>query len=169
MSNMSSKTPTIRQISWISIIPQLITMGIIMSLWYLTNPEKAILYGALTYLVISFSLRNLIPKDHRNGIKKVKNGKFKDAIFDFNKSYEFFNKNKWIDKYRFLTLLSSSRMSYKEMALNNIAFCYGQIGNGIKSKEFYERTLKEFPESGLAKAGLNMLNSINNNAPQQSV
>jgi len=166
---MSSKTPTIKQISWISIIPQLIVMGVIMSLWYLINPEKALLFGALTYLAISFSLRNLIPKDHRNGMKKVKNGNFKEAISDFEKSYEFFNKNEWIDKNRFLTLLSSSRISYKEMALNNIAFCYGQIGNGIKSKEFYERTLKEFPESAIAKAGLNMLNSINNNAPQQKI
>ena len=49
---MSSKTPTIKQISWISIIPQLIVMGIIMLLWYLINPEKAILYGALAYLAI---------------------------------------------------------------------------------------------------------------------
>ncbi len=137
--------------------------------WYFFKPEKAILYGALSYLVISFSLRNLIPKDHRNGMRKVKNGNFKKAISDFNNSYGFFEKNNWIDKYRFLTLLSSSRMSYKEMALNNIAFCYSQIGNGIKSKEFYERTLREFPESGLAKAGLNMLNSTNNNAPQHRV
>jgi len=122
---MSSKTPTIKQISWISIILQLMTMGIIMLLWHLINPEKAMLYGVLTYLAISLSLRNLIPRDHRNGMKKVKNENFKDAIFDFNKSYEFFDKNKWVDKYRFLTLLSSSRISYKEMALNNIAFCYG--------------------------------------------
>ncbi len=163
---MSSKTPTTRQISWISIVPQLITMGIIMTFWYSISPENVILYGSLTYLVISFSLRNLIPKDHRNGMKKVKKGNFKEAISDFNESYNFFNKNNWIDKYRFITLLSSSRVSYKEMALNNIAFCYAQSGNGIKSKEFYERTLKEFPESGIAKAGLNMLNSISDKAPE---
>ena len=102
-------------------------------------------------------------------MKKVKNGDFKEAISDFMKSYEFFDKNNWIDKYRFLTLLSSSKMSYKEMALNNIAFCFSQIGNGVKAKEFYEKTLKEFPESGLAKAGLNMMNSINNNASQEKI
>jgi len=159
---MSSKIPTVKQISWISIIPQLIIMGIIISLWYFFYPEKAVLFGSLTFLTISLSLRYLIPKNHRKGISNVKKGYFKDAISNFKKSYEFFNKNKWIDKYRFLTLLSSSRISYKEMALNNIAFCYGQIGNGIKSKEFYERTLKEYPESGLARAGLNLLNSISN-------
>ena len=71
---MSSKTPTTKQISLISIVPQLIAMGIIMLLWYLINSEKAILYGASTYLAISLSLRNLIPKNHKNKMKKVKIG-----------------------------------------------------------------------------------------------
>jgi hypothetical protein len=44
------------------------------------------------------------------------------------------------------------------MALNNIAFCYGQLGNGNLSKEYYQKTLDEFPESGLAKAALRLLN-----------
>jgi hypothetical protein len=51
-------------------------------------------------------------------------------------------------------------MSYKEMALNNIAFCYGQLGKGKLSKEYYEKTLDEFPESGIAKAGLRLINSV---------
>jgi len=49
------------------------------------------------------------------------------------------------------------------MALNNIAFCYGQIGQGSKAIEYYERTLKEYPDSGIAKAGLNFLNSVKEN------
>ena len=112
-------------------------------------------------MVLSYVLRTLIPKDHRNGMKKVKTEDFRNAIPDFEKSYDYFQKNDWIDKYRFLVLLSSSRISYKEMALNNIAFCYGQIGQGEKSREYYERTLKEYPDSGIAKAGLRLLNSTN--------
>ena len=53
-------------------------------------------------------------------------------------------------------------MSYKEMALNNIGFCYSQIGQGKVSKEYYERTLKEFPDSGIAKVALRLLNSMSN-------
>jgi tetratricopeptide (TPR) repeat protein len=166
---MSSKVPTVRQTNWISIIPHLVIMGVIVLIWHQFNPEKAFLFGAMTYLVISFSLRNLIPKDHRNGIKKNNAEKFKDAIPDFEKSYAFFKRNEWIDKYRFITLLSSSKMSYREMALANIGFCYSQIGDGIKSKEYYERTLKEFPESGLAKSALKMMSAMEKNAPQHRV
>jgi len=46
------------------------------------------------------------------------------------------------------------------MGLCNIAFCYSQINNGQKAKEYYELTLKEFPDNGLAIAGLRMINSI---------
>jgi tetratricopeptide (TPR) repeat protein len=154
---MSSKVPTIKQTNWLSIIPHLIIMGILIFIWYLMYPKDAFFFGAITYLFISYLLRNLIPKDHRNGIKNNNSGKFEEAISDFQKSYTFFKKNSWIDKYRFITLLSSSKMSYQEMALVNIAFSYTQIGNGQKSKEYYEQALNEFPESILAKSALKMI------------
>ena len=160
---MSSKTPTVKQVAWISIIPQLIVMGLLIFIWYQFNQKDFIIYGAGSYLILSYILRSSIPKDHRVGMKKVKTENFESAIPDFEKSYEFFKKHGWIDKYRFLVLLSSSRITYKEMALNNIAFCYGQIGQGDKSREYYERTLKEYPDSGMAKAGLRLLNSTSKN------
>ncbi len=139
-------------------------MGCIIFIWHLINPEKAFLFGAMTYLLISFSLRNLIPKDHRSGIKKNNSEKFEEAIPHFEKSYAFFKKYEWIDKYRFITLLSASKMSYREMALANIGFCYSQMGDGTKSKDYYERKLKEFPESGLAKSALKMTSAMEKKA-----
>jgi tetratricopeptide (TPR) repeat protein len=139
-------------------------MVVFILIWRRFNPDNAGIFGALTYLLLSFSLRNFVPMDHRNGIKKNNAGHFQAAISDFEKSYTFFKRYEWIDKYRFITLLSASKMSYREMALANIAFSYGQIGNGKKSKEYYERTLKEFPESGLAKSALRMISSMENNA-----
>lgn len=92
-------------------------------------------------------------------MKYFRNKKYDLAIDEYKKSYEFFQKYRWIDKYRALCLLSSSRISYSEMALANIAYCYGQIGEGTKSKEIYEQTLKEFPNSEIALAALKMYNS----------
>jgi tetratricopeptide (TPR) repeat protein len=159
---MSSNVPTIRQINWISILPQLVVIGIFLIIWKLINVGDPFLIALLTYLILSICLRTLIPHDHRKGMSLVKQIKYAEAIEYFEKSYAFFSRHNWIDKYRFVTLLSSSRMCYKEMALANIAFCYGQIGDGLKSKEYYERTLKEYPDNGIAKAGLNLLNSATN-------
>jgi tetratricopeptide (TPR) repeat protein len=154
---MASNVPTVRQVAWISMVPQLLFMGLLVFGYYLLGTQDFILYGALTYLVISLGLRYLIPSDHRQGMTLVKQKYFQQAIPYFQKSYDFFTKYSWIDKYRFITLLSSSKMSYREMALNNIAFCYGQIGDGDKSIEYYNRTLTEYPDNELAKAGLNLL------------
>lgn len=160
---MSSNLPTVRQTNWVSIIPHLFIMGLMIFFWYQINERKAFLYGAMTYLMTSYLLRSFIPKDHRNGIKKNHSGDFKGAILDFQKSYDFFSRYDWVDKYRFITLLSSSKMSYKEMALTNIGFCYSQIGEGENARQYYERTLKEFPQNGIAISALKMMDSVKNN------
>ena len=157
---MASNVPTVRQIAWISLIPQLLLMGLLIYIFHLLEFGDAFLYGAATYLVLSFCLRNFVANDHRQGMKLVKQQKFVEAIPLFEKSVDFFTSNAWVDKYRFLTLLSSSKMTYKEMGLCNIAFCYSQTNNGKKAKEYYELILKEFPENGLATAGLKMITSF---------
>ena len=161
---MASNVPTIRQLSWLSFFPQFIFIGLIIYLYHLANFEEPFIFGALTYSLLAFGLRKLIAKNHRQGMSLVKQQKFADALPYFEKSVEYFSKNNWVDKYRFLTLLSSSKMTYKEMGLCNIAFCYSQTGNGQKAKEYYQQALNEFPENGLALAGLNMLKSVDNNA-----
>lgn len=153
--------PIVRQTAWISVLPQVVVLGLLVLIWYVIQPKQAFLFGAITYLFLSISLRYFIPHNHRKGMDYVKNKNFETAIIEFKKSYAFFIKHTLMDKYRYLTLLSSSRISYREMALNNIAFCYGQLGNGIEAKNYYEKTLQEFPDSGIAKAALNMLNASN--------
>ena len=161
---MASTVPTIRQLSWLSVIPQLIVIGLLIFLYHLANFDQPFIFGALTYSLLALGLRNLIAKNHRQGMRLVKQQKFVDALPYFEKSVDYFAKNNCVDKYRYLTLLSSSKMTYKEMGLCNIAFCYSQTGNGQKAKEYYEQALREFPENGLAIAALNMLKSVDNKA-----
>jgi tetratricopeptide (TPR) repeat protein len=157
---MASSQPIVRQINWFSIIPQILVFVIISSIYYFWGIQDFILFGAATYLTLSLTLRKIIPKSHRKGIVFFKKREYEKAICEFEKSYEFFKRNEWIDKYRFLVLLSSSRASYIEMALLNIAFCYGQIGEGAKSKDYYESTLREFPGSQMAIVSLRMFDSF---------
>jgi tetratricopeptide (TPR) repeat protein len=156
---MSSKAPIVRQIAWLSVVPQLVIMALIMWLLSIAGVQQAILLGALTYLALSIILRFGIPKAHRRGISLFKRKQYTEAIPEFERSYDFFSRNRWIDDLRFLVLLSSSRISYREMALLNLAFCQSQAGNGLKAKECYQRTLAEFPDSEMAKASLKMIES----------
>jgi tetratricopeptide (TPR) repeat protein len=159
---MTPNVPALKQVAWISLIPQLIVMGLLIYIYYIFHSQEPFLYGALTYLGLSFVLRNFVAKYHREGMRLVKQHNYTDAIRKFEKSVSFFTKNKWLDRYRFVTLLSSSKMTYKEMGLCNIAFCYGQTNNGQRAKEYYEQTLKEFPDNGLDIAALRMISSFEN-------
>ena len=161
---MSSKPPIVRQIAWLSVLPQLAIMVLVMWLLSIVGVQQAVLLGALVYLMLSMTLRFGIPKAHRRGISLVKRKQYTEAIPEFERSYEFFMRHKWIDNFRFVTLLSSSRMGYREMALLNMSFCYSQAGKGLKAKEYYHRTLKEFPESELAKTALRMIESAEKTA-----
>ena len=154
-----SSVPTIKKVAWISIVPHMAVMGVLILLWFQVDVENPLLFGVGTYLILSISLRTVVSRDHRKGMNLVKQERFNEAVEFFEKSYTFFKNNDWVDKYRYLAVLNSSKISFKEMALNNIAFCYGQLGDGEKAKEYYERTLHEFPDSGIARAGLRLLNS----------
>lgn len=158
---MTSKKPVVRQIAWSSMIVQVIILLVLM---YFFIPELVL----LIYLALTLLLRMLIPKNHRKGISLSKAGNYAEAVGEFEKSYEFFTMHPWIDKYRFITLLSNSRISYREMALINMAYSYSQTGDGENSKKYYEKALEQFPDSEMAKAALQMIHSFENTAsPRQ--
>ena len=160
---MTSNLPIVRQVSWVSLIPQIIILIALIYIARLFGFKNYEYIGLIFYIIFIYVLRFQIPKDHRRGVKLYKKHNFSEAIPFFQNSYDFFKKHLWIDKFRFITLMFSSKISYTEMALLNMAFCHGQIGNGKKSKEIYEQVLKEFPNSEIAKASLRMFASAEEN------
>lgn len=157
---MASNVPFTRQIAWLPVIVQIIFIWLLIYLFDLAGFTQPFIFAAVTYVILAFLLRNIFAKQHRTGIRLVKQHRFAEAIPYFQKSYAYFSQQSWVDRYRFLTLLSATAMSYREMGLCNIAFCYAQIGEGQKAKEYYQLTLKDYPQNGLAITGLNMLNSF---------
>lgn len=157
---MASKVPIVSQVARVSIIPQAILLGLFIFGFYLTGIGFPFILGPLTYLALSYGLRNVITRNHQKGMKLVKQENFIEAIPFFEESVKYFSEKAWVDKYRFLAILSSSRMSYREMGLCNIAFCYGQTGNGLKAKELYRSVLNDYPENVLATTAVRLFDSL---------
>ncbi len=118
------------------------------------------IWGAAAYLLYSFGSRQIIARSHRRAIRLALNRRFAEAIPVYQESYDFFTRHSWLDRYRAITMMTPGAMSYREMALINIAFAYSQIGNGGKAKEYYQRASQEFPGSSMANAALKMIESI---------
>lgn len=157
---MIKKTiPTEGAIAWISLVPQLLLMAIIFSVFYIFKVKEPLVFVGFTYLLLSFALKNIFLKNHNKGIVLTKERKDIEAIISFEKSAHFFSKYPWMDRYRYITLLSSSTYSYREMALINIAFCFVQVDEIEKAEETYQTVLREYPDNTLAKQYLLKLNA----------
>lgn len=153
-------------VSWYIVAAQL--LGYFLAIWFanlLLKTQHGVLVVTpilLTYLVAS---RLWISRSHRRGVRLVRNQEYSSAVEAFKESYAFFEKNGWIDRYRAVTLLSPSAICYREMALCNIAFSFGQLGDGDSAEHYYRRALQEFPASGLAAAGLRLMESARQRVP----
>jgi hypothetical protein len=62
-----------------------------------------------------------------------------------------------LDACRSLLFGVASQNSYRVIALGNMAYCHGQLGEGAKAVELYERVVQMSPEHAVAKASLNLL------------
>jgi len=139
-SSSMPKLPTARPVSWPAVILKVVVfVSAIGTGWLITRDSNGVALGAGAYLVYSFGSRKLFLGDHRRGMQHIQQREFEEAIPDFKAGYSFFTRHSWLDRYRAITVLSPSAMSYREMALLNIAFAYGQLGEGAKSKEYYLR------------------------------
>ncbi len=50
----NNKTPVVRQTNWIAVIPQLIFMALLVLFFYLLKINEPVIWGCLTYLILSF-------------------------------------------------------------------------------------------------------------------
>ncbi len=149
------------QISWPLVALQLLAvLGLILLIERVFGPmrsERAALYGVAIYFAYSIASRQLLAGSFQRGMRLLKKGRYEDAIPAFEKSYGFFEEHPWLDRLRCITMMSPCVSSYREMALVNIAMCYGQMGDVESSRSYFQKALDEFPGSMSARVGLNTI------------
>lgn len=159
---MSANVPIVRAASWLAVIVIIFVWIIFMAIFTFLFQIDGIYIGSILFFILMVLLQRLIPTSLIKGMKAIKKNDFKTALEFFNKSVDFFTQYDWVDKYRAITLLSAAKMSYREMSLCNIAFCYSQTNEGEKAKDLYEQILKEYPDNGIAYYSLNSINTFSN-------
>ena len=135
-------------------------LGLLGAFCYWAGFNNPVSPAAGIYFLLSYGFRSKVAGDRWKGMQLVKKEQYAEVIPFFEASYRFYTSKPWLDKYRYITLLSSSRMDYRVMALCNIAFCYSQMGEGGKARAYYQQVLATYPENGLAQTALRMMNSV---------
>lgn len=152
-----SKTPVVYSISWLNACIALGVLVFFAIVGYTWSGALGAFWGAMVYWMLSQLLRRFIPHHHRKAIGHCRRQEFEQAIPEFQKSIQFFLKYDWIDRFRAITMLSASGMGYREMALVSLGFCHAQIGDGPNARRHYEQCLQEFPDNGMARAALRLM------------
>ena len=146
------------RISLPAVMFQVLVLGVLYYLFDRFSVVDASLASLLVYVPIQLLLRRTVGSSHRKGVRLAVQGQYTAAIPFFLRSLAYFTRHRWVDNYRFLTLLSISNNSYREMALYNLGFCYAQVGEKQKAREFLQQTLDLNPDNKIAKDTLKLLN-----------
>jgi hypothetical protein len=156
---MPEKIPTIREFSWWSAVPHLAAMLVLLvgSLAIFHERSTGLAVGAGAYLLLSRGLKAVLAKDHARGVRLLHGSKYDEAIAAFERSYAFFSRHAWLDRWRYLTLLSSSAYSYRELALCNIAFANLQLSRVQPALTAYRKAVLEFPGCAMARHSIHVL------------
>ena len=154
-----TKTPVVGVVSWLNTAITLGVLAVFVLVGWSLGRTNGIFLGTLSYLVLSQTLRRVIARHHRKAIGHSKRHEFAQAITEFERSLDFFRANDWVDRFRAITMLSASGMSYREMALCGLGFCYAQLGDGLNARRNYEDCLREFPDNGMAESALRLLDA----------
>lgn len=116
-------------------------LALIIAIWQMVFRSwlYAFLFGGTTYLILAWTLRLILQRHHRKGMKLLRQKKYEEAAVAFQNSISFFTKHPWIDKYRFITMFSSNAIPYQQMALNNLGICYLHMGEDVKALEAFAK------------------------------
>ncbi|MBN2800216.1 MAG: tetratricopeptide repeat protein [Deltaproteobacteria bacterium] len=154
---MSARTPFIHNLSWLAAVPQLLLLAaaVLFARWL--APETGVIWGAGAYLLYSLALRVTVTRRHRAGIALIRRRRFHEAIPHFQASLAFMDRHPWLDRARSILLLSAAAMSFREMALINLGYCYTQLDQGEQAVAAYREALARNPDNGAALAALRFL------------
>jgi tetratricopeptide (TPR) repeat protein len=167
MTAQKPNIPVVSRTNWLLTIPNFIVLGLCILTCYLLFSARigifSISLGALIYLIYSFGSRALLTRDFRRGFRLMRRERYTDAVAAFEKSADFFTRYRWLDRFRAPLLLTSTYYGFREMSLTNIAFCYSQLGDIAQAEAAYKRVLQDYPNNGLARAALNLINAVEKN------
>ena len=148
----------------IALLPRLIFIALLCLLFYRVDERIFFVYAFFIYLLVSYGLKFLlIPGSTFTGTRLLREDRYEEAIPYIDKDIAYFTERSWIDRYRFLLMISSSSRTYREICLSNKAWCLLQTGKVKESKALYESILSEYPDDSVARTQLNTINMVQRN------
>ena len=154
---MKQEVPITKSISIFFAIILIGMLVLFIAGFYFSGSDEPVVWGAMIYLMCSFLLRYTVPRHHRKGMSFIKQGRYEEAMASFEKSFVYFSRHAWVDTFRVITAFSSSKLSFREIAMVNKAFCLVCLDHKEEARRVYEQCLAEYPKNHIAFFALKAL------------
>ena len=152
------------QFSWPFFIFQLFTIsGVALLIDWLqpaTGFSRALVFAFALYFVYGAAARSFILWRHQRAMKLFRRRNYRDAIPAFEQSERYLAANPWIDRQRWIVLLSASAISYREMALFNIGAAHVHLDHPGPARRAFNHFLDVAPRSPLAPTVRKILSTL---------
>ena len=161
---MTTGQPTISQVSWSALLKMLlvyIALGLLLVfVWQYEPPFAHYIALVVLALFICGFIATLFPPHFRRAARAQKKGDLDSAIAEMEACLAFFQRHPWIDRHRWIVTLNSSAISYREMALLNIAAFQTLARRKEEAKAAYRRVIELFPNSVVGRQALTAIETF---------
>ncbi len=148
-----------RRVAWGALLVNIAILVALMlgGMLLVQPPTSGMLIGAAVYFVLSTVLKTIFLRYQRKGMKLAQARKFTEAEAAFSGSFDYFKQHPAIDKYRAITMLDYSNISYGEISLVNAGACCAMRGDYDAAKGWYRRAMEEYPDGFSGEVALEKL------------
>jgi len=145
----------------IALVPRLVIIVILCLALYQYDQRIFFVYAFFIYLIVSYLIKFLlIPGSTFTGVSLMRQDKYEEAISFIEKDIHYFTERAWIDKFRFVLMISTSSRSFREISLCNKAYCLLQMERVKECTALYESVLAQYPGNVVARSQLNTINIV---------
>lgn len=111
---------------------------------------KPLVFAFATYFIYGAAARIILLPHHVRAMRLFRKKQLYEAIQAFQRSEHDLATRPWIDRHRWIVLMSASSISYLEMAMYNIASAQLQLGLESQARRSLAHFLEVAPGSPLA-------------------
>lgn len=120
------------------------------------SPARGLQVGGSLLMLYVLLSRLIFTGDHQLALWHLAHQEYELAIPRLEASFEYFTRRTWLDRLRFVLMLSPTGYRYREMAMLGLGYCHAQLGH-TEALDWYARCHAAYPHNPTAKAALALL------------